>query len=167
MPLSVGGWLLAMVMASPALRGDTYQMHVWITGRAGPLFIATVAGAVRRLESPSCQRVLTDFADGGGHSLADSLAATGLTMPAYVSRLYAMDGEPGRACASGGTAAFTAPASHVIYVCARRFEAVFADRTASEVLVIHEILHTLGLGENPPTSRQISEQIRMRCSTPS
>ena len=29
--------------------------------------------------------------------------------------------------------------------------------------MIHEFLHTLGLGENPPTSQAITEQVEFRC----
>jgi hypothetical protein len=39
---------------------------------------AAIAGALQRLESPSCQRVLIDFADENGRSLADNLSTTGL-----------------------------------------------------------------------------------------
>jgi hypothetical protein len=30
-------------------------------------------------------------------------------------------------------------------------------------MVIHEILHTLGLGENPPTSVEITQRVEARC----
>jgi hypothetical protein len=33
----------------------------------------------------------------------------------------------------------------------------------AESLVIHEVLHTLGLGENPPSSAEITEQVEARC----
>jgi hypothetical protein len=29
--------------------------------------------------------------------------------------------------------------------------------------MIHEFLHTPGLGENPPTSQAITEQVKFRC----
>jgi hypothetical protein len=28
---------------------------------------------------------------------------------------------------------------------------------------IHEMLHTLGLGENPPTTSEITRRVEMRC----
>ena len=37
-----------------------------------------------------------------------------------------------------------------------------AVRRAVEI-VLHEFLHTLGLGENPPTSRAITERVAVRC----
>jgi hypothetical protein len=30
-------------------------------------------------------------------------------------------------------------------------------------MVIHEMLHSLGLGENPPSSREITKQVTARC----
>jgi hypothetical protein len=33
----------------------------------------------------------------------------------------------------------------------------------AEALLIHEMLHSLGLGENPPTSHQITARVRARC----
>jgi hypothetical protein len=30
-------------------------------------------------------------------------------------------------------------------------------------MVIHEMLHTLGLGEDPPSSFEITERVRRRC----
>jgi len=29
--------------------------------------------------------------------------------------------------------------------------------------IIHEMLHTLGLGENPPSSREITQRVNERC----
>ena len=51
-----------------------------------------------------------------------------------------------------------------IHVCAKKFARQFSRRTAGgEILVIHELLHSLGLGENPPTSAQITDRVRLRC----
>jgi hypothetical protein len=33
----------------------------------------------------------------------------------------------------------------------------------AESIVIHEMLHTLGLGENPPSSQEITQQVKRRC----
>jgi hypothetical protein len=34
----------------------------------------------------------------------------------------------------------------------------------AEVYVIHEMLHTLGHGENPPTSHEITQKVVRRCA---
>ena len=38
------------------------------------------------------------------------------------------------------------------------------DPSLAEAIVIHEMLHTLGLGENPPTSTEITKRVKGRCS---
>jgi hypothetical protein len=61
-------------------------------------------------------------------------------------------------------AAFTGPGRKVVHVCSSRFARRFERQTrAAELIVIHEMLHTLGLGENPPSTRQITEQVTRRC----
>jgi hypothetical protein len=37
------------------------------------------------------------------------------------------------------------------------------DSSTSEILIIHEVLHTLGLGENPPPSADITARVMARC----
>jgi hypothetical protein len=37
------------------------------------------------------------------------------------------------------------------------------ERDRAEAVVIHEVLHTLGLQENPPTSEQITAAVERRC----
>ena len=68
-------------------------------------------------------------------------------------------------CVRGGTLAFTAPGQRVIRVCGRRFAAHSMTRGAyGDAIMIHEMLHALGLGENPPTSGDITRQVLARCS---
>jgi hypothetical protein len=45
-----------------------------------------------------------------------------------------------------------------------RFAKVQLERPSiSEFMIIHEMLHRLGLSENPPTSFEITEQVSRRC----
>jgi hypothetical protein len=37
------------------------------------------------------------------------------------------------------------------------------ERDRAEAVVIHEVLHTLGLDENPPSSDQITTRVERRC----
>ena len=39
----------------------------------------------------------------------------------------------------------------------------FQSGSLAEATVIHEMLHTLGLGENPPTAFEITRRVRNRC----
>ena len=132
------------------------------------LITNAVAGARTRLERPECQRVLTDFHDSDGRPLADRLAATKVPVGDYLmERVWFVDGQLSDICRRDlGTAAFTVPGHQVIRVCAPRFAQKFAHQTvAAELIVIHELLHTLGLGENPPSSRDITQQVMRRCGS--
>jgi hypothetical protein len=127
---------------------------------------AAVIGARLRLQRPECQRALTDFRDGDGRALLDRLEELNISAPDYLSnRVWFVDGADTPHCPRDGrTAAFTVPGHKVVRVCTARFRHSFEhDLVAAEMIVIHEMLHTLGLGENPPTSREITEQVRRRC----
>jgi hypothetical protein len=70
------------------------------------------------------------------------------------------DGATSAAC-SGAVAAFTGPGSRVVFVCGARFAEI--DRGRAELVVIHELLHTLGLGELPPRSSEIDRAVATSC----
>ena len=55
-------------------------------------------------------------------------------------------------------------AAEVVYLCGRDFERAWR-RDAREVqaTIIHELLHSLGLGENPPSPRQITRRVQHLC----
>jgi len=38
------------------------------------------------------------------------------------------------------------------------------NRELAELIVIHEFLHSLGLGENPQTSVEITARVKARCA---
>ena len=64
----------------------------------------------------------------------------------------------------GKTLAFTQTGSLVVRVCGRQFSNRFVqNRTTTEIILIHEFLHVLGLGENPPTREAITERVAARC----
>jgi len=139
-----------------------------INARAGTERFAierAVAGAARRLATPDCQRVLSDFTDVSGRTLADALADLGKTPIEFFNLLYFVDDRETECCLTRGTLAFTAPGNRVIRVCGRRFAAVTLDRsTYGDAIMIHEMLHALGLGENPPRSSDITARVLSRCS---
>jgi chorismate mutase len=55
------------------------------------------------------------------------------------------------------------PGSRVVAVCGRRFTNPSLSHEAREMIIIHELLHALGLGENPPTIEAITRQVTERC----
>ena len=122
---------------------------------------AALNGAQRKLRDPECQRLLTDFTDGEGRTLAESLARFGTEPADYLTTITIRDGADGASlCRRPWTAAVTTPNARFLYVCgAFRWQG----RGARENTLIHEMLHTLGLGENPPRSDAISAQVARRC----
>jgi len=134
---------------------------------SGPDTVAVLMalnGAQRKLRDPECQRVLSDFRDSEGRTLAARLAWLEMEPADYITVLYIRDGsESGAAelCRTSGAAAATLPNSRHVFVCGSAFRRQ-AGR-ARENTLIHEMLHSLGLGEDPPTSYEINAQVRRRC----
>jgi hypothetical protein len=51
-----------------------------------------------------------------------------------------------------------------VYVCTAWFREAFATNPGlAEEVIIHESLHALGLGENPPSSQEITTRVAERC----
>ena len=127
---------------------------------------SAVIGAKTRLDRPECQRLLTDFQDIEGRPLLENLGTSSLTASDYLfERLWFVDAGDTPQCLRDQTmAAFTVPGHKVVRICTNRFARRFERQTAAaEIIVIHEMLHTLGLGETPPTSNQITQQVTRRC----
>lgn len=121
-------------------------------------------GAARRLARPECRRILSDFRDVSGAPLQDRLDALRIEAPDYLSLIVFADGAPRRSCHGTDVLAVTAPGSRVVYVCGRRFaDAQRRSEEKVEMVVLHEALHTLGLGENPPDSLEITRRVGARC----
>ena len=120
-------------------------------------------GAARRLAQPDCAAIFRDFAGAAGQPLQEKLDAYGLTGPEYLSLIYFADGVEGGRCGDEMVLATTTPGSRLVSVCRRFARAYRDDPTWGEIVVIHEALHTLGLGENPPSSAEISIRVADRC----
>lgn len=120
-------------------------------------------GALHKLQNPACQQLLDDFTDREGRPLREHLGPS--TPDAYLARLAIRDGEipkGSRRCASPGAAAFTAGGA-AVFVCGTNFQT--QSRGSRENALIHEMLHTLGLRENPPSSAEISRRVAERCGS--
>jgi hypothetical protein len=159
--LAVGLVVAVPVRVQPALRTarglQLSPMHAAAVERA-------LAGAAQRLEDPGCLRIFSEFRDASGAPLQDRLDALGVSAPDYLSLVHFADGSARRTCQRGGVMALTAPGSRVVYVCGRLFGEVEARRSSrAEIVVLHEALHTLGLGENPPDSFEITRRVGERC----
>jgi hypothetical protein len=124
-----------------------------------------LAGAARRLEKERCREVLSDFEDQQGRPLHARLAELGVSGADYLARIVFREGWATGQCEGNERLAFTTPGGNVVWVCGFRFErALAANSRWAEATLIHEALHTLGLGEGPPTSLAITGRVLDRCA---
>lgn len=150
------------VASGAAVCADESQVR--LKGAPGMAVRRAIEGALLRLQEPGCQQVFSDFSGGAGLPLQADLDALGATPVTYVGLLLFYDGASQRGCASGEILGGTRPGSRVIYVCPVTFlETDRKDQRATEVFIIHETLHSLGLGENPPAPIEIDRGVMSRC----
>ena len=120
------------------------------TGADTVAVVRALGGAQRKLRDAECAGLLAEFKDQEGRALQDNLAPFEVPPHDYLVQLIIKDGggdrTGGRLCRSGA-AAVTVPGSRVVYICGGSFR----DQAAGlrENTLIHEMLHTLGLGEEP------------------
>ena len=126
---------------------------------------AAVVGALQRVEQPGCQQLFTEFADRAGRPVAEHLRETGQTPASLLGSLYFVQADHDHRCrGADATVAFTSPGNHVIFICGERFATRFArDLRGGEIVIIHELLHVTGLGENPPSSTEITRRVHAAC----
>jgi len=117
-------------------------------------------GARERLGRPECQAVLTDFESVGGGRLDQVLRASGRTAQEQLDLMVFESGLGRYACARPVLAS-THIHSSVVSICLRPF--ALARPVEQEAILIHEMLHSLGLGENPPGSVAITKRVMDRC----
>jgi hypothetical protein len=153
-------------MLPALLKSPSFQLSL------EPVFLresvrAAVEEATQRVEGARCQVLFQEFRDPQGRLLYERLEESRLS-PAELLRTIRFVSGAGRApCASRDVLAYSTPGLRTVAVCPESFGRV--QRTNPEVasyIVIHELLHTLGLGENPPTSLEITSRVRKRCAAP-
>jgi hypothetical protein len=164
--------LLVAGAARPGAAGEAKaggrRPQVRVPGLAGLYVERAIAGAARRLGDDRCRGVLSDFSsEAEGRPLAAVLAERGRTPQEHLASVEFVDGSEKAACAHGESfAGMIRSGDDVVYVCPTRFrELARANPAAADAVVLHEMLHTLGLGENPPTSLQITARVLERCAT--
>lgn len=120
--------------------------------------------AAAKLQRPACRELLADFRDGAGRRLSEVLEERGLGAAEFLGSLRFLDGRGVPQCASGTWAAGANPGSPYVAICKETFARTQAeDPGLAANVLIHEMLHALGLGENPPTSEEITRRVTERC----
>ncbi len=119
--------------------------------------------ALAALTFEDCQRVYSDFQLPEGDTPQGRLDGLGMGPGDFLETLVFADGNPKRECRTGAAVLVTTPGTGLIFVCPGFAEFQLRNARASASLVIHESLHALGLGENPPTSQAITRRVERRC----
>jgi hypothetical protein len=140
-----------------------YAIHIPHEATAGMLR-RVLDGARQRLAEPRCQEVLDEFSGADGRPLRFRLDELGWSPEDYLGLIVFYDGRKHRRCRAKGTLAVTQVGSRVVYVCPEELSRRARQYPLwAEATLIHEALHTLGLGENPPASREITSAVVRRC----
>ncbi len=154
-----------LLAAAEAGAGDEkWRSHVQNI-QADPAMQTALQFASRKLSTTRCQEVFADFQDPAGRTMSNNLETLGETASSYLAliRFYDM-GEEGPCRKDLLLLAFTARGSHAVYLCGTRFRArVRQSPGRAAAVLIHEELHSLGLGENPPSSAEITDRVIDRC----
>jgi hypothetical protein len=142
--------------------GDWPRLHLpdpvgrYIAGKALDL-------AWERLAEINCAEVLNAFRDRAGRPLAERLRQLAVDRQTYLTMLVFIDGSREAPCMMGSFA-FTTPGSRVVRICVEELKRTWQKKPEYAVSrLIHEMLHTLGLGEDPPTSAEITRRVSAAC----
>ena len=120
--------------------------------------------AYQALENSACRQIFLDFHDSAGRTLQERLDSLGWNAQRYLDSIRFDDSEEPRLCREAPILAMTVPGGRVVFLCRSKFSNLIRrEPSALWVAVIHEELHSLGLGENPPTSEDISRRVAERC----
>ncbi len=165
--------LFAAVTASLYAQSDeapSERISVPVLGPRNPRLTQAVLAAVneasRKLEKVECRHIYSDFTTASGRTLQQNLDATGRTGQTYLRWLIFYNASSEKTCARSYTVAATNPGSRLVFLCPRQFlEVEFLQPGYAAALILHEELHSLGLGEDPPSSREITLRVIARCGS--
>jgi hypothetical protein len=160
-PARVAAAVLA-IHAAPAVGGDE-PPNVRLANSTERFAVAqALRSAAEELDRSRCSTLLDDFRDASGRPLRAGLEQQGLSFREYLGRVFFYDA-PSRLCGTSALA-ITAPGSHAIFICGARFvRELSRNGRHARATIIHETLHSLGLGENPPSSDEITSRVLALC----
>jgi hypothetical protein len=119
--------------------------------------------ALAKLAFPGCAGIYEDFELPNGDTPQRVLDRMGIGPEELLESLVFVDGSRNSFCRRGKAVLTTTPGSQVIGVCPGFAAFQLRDPGLSASIIIHESLHALGLGENPPSSREITQRVERRC----
>jgi hypothetical protein len=157
---------IAVVMLGTGdVHGEDRIFAVHIShGQTARLVRNALEGAARKLEAPRCEGLVDGFRDVDGRPLRASLERAGVDGSAYLTLLIFYDGSRHARCRRGGILAAAERGGRIVWICPEPFvRLAWSDPRTAEAIVIHEALHSLGLGEDPPSSDEITARVRAAC----
>jgi hypothetical protein len=123
-----------------------------------------LTAASKWLSNAKCTPLFSEFLDTNGIPLQERLRQMETTPEGYLQLVFFFDGAQHPTCKRDGILAFTAVGSRTVYLCGRDFERAWKRKPQEvQATIIHELLHSLGLGENPPSPRQITDRVQRLC----
>jgi hypothetical protein len=162
-PARISALAIALSLAGAAAWAASLEKALVLAGMEGRALDRARTQAAALLEGDECRKVFSDFTDADGRTLQEKLDELGQTPAGYLGTVRFLNGEVQPLCRRSAVQMVTTGKSQYVYVCPqfRQFE----DRRPelAPALVIHEALHTLGLGEDPPSSMEITGRIAERC----
>ena len=122
--------------------------------------------ALAMLASPDCPGIYSEFQRPDGRTPQDELERMGIGPEEFLESLVFTDGSREAVCRRDRAVMTATPGRALIYVCPRFAEFQIGNPLRSAAVIIHESLHALGLGENPPSSDEITRRVERRCWKP-
>jgi hypothetical protein len=117
--------------------------------------------ALERLGTGGCRAIFEELRDFTGRPAARRLAEGERSPSSHFARLQFLEGVDGP-CASS-LAAWSVTGDPRVRLCGREFRAIASrDRREAAAILIHEALHTLGVGEDA-AREPLTSYVRRRC----
>jgi hypothetical protein len=162
--------LLVAVAIALSIASPSAEVRQWPGVAINDANISTtlrlgLEGASHWLKKPECRALFSEFRDQNGRPLKEALDALQMQEAEYLMHIRFRDGSSHQMCRRELTLMYTSPGSRVVFVCAEQFRRnTQRDANLKSALVLHEAMHTLGLGENPPTSAHITHRVFTQCA---
>jgi hypothetical protein len=164
-PCSSFAAALAVVLTAPSRPSDAAAQAPLPLFAAGAVKRA-LALAVERLGSEECRSLYDDFRDASGVTLGEKLRRGSEEPAQHLRSLRWLNGAEHPLCRDRRVFLVTYVGARVVLVCPSQFGDLAVQRPGQAAgLLLHEQLHTLGLGENPPASEDISRRVFARCGS--
>lgn len=153
--------VVALLATAGSARADNRRFT--LTGWDARAVDRARSGAVRRLQDAQCQKVFADFRDARGRTIQQNLEEWRMSAAEYLLMIPFLDGAREPLCRDARNALVSVPGVQRVIVCSTFADFQLRKPHLAESMIIHELLHTLGLGENPPRSTDITARVEARC----